>query len=163
MKVATLSSRSKAFETALAVVQADIIADKLAGKLQPTVIEKPAIVEKVVSPRHEMTEFIDMTDETMTGQTGILDEDGEGMIEKVLLRSATSNFGIFVQADHHTPLQETWTDFQDVAAWQEQATGLYVMELTNIAFCKKIKLDVTTTGSVTFSRIFVKYTIKPKD
>lgn len=43
-------SRSKAFDTALSLINAEIVADKLKQQIKPVVIEKEVIVEKLVAP-----------------------------------------------------------------------------------------------------------------
>jgi hypothetical protein len=156
-----MSSRSKAFDTALAVVQADIIAEKLAGHIKPVIVEKEIVVEKPAAALIYPTEYVNLENETINGQSQILNEDGKGRVEKILIRSPNQNFNISLQADYGQPLQESYTDFQDVAAWQDGST--YVMELTDIAFEKNIRFSITTTQATTFSRIFIKYHIKRKD
>lgn len=151
-------SRSKAFETALALINAEVTAEKLADKLKPVVIENQVIVEKLVEPRKPPTEFIDMTNEAVSDKKQILDEDGEGTVEKVLLRSPSSAFGIVLATDYETKLQGSYADFTDVFAYQEDST--YVLEITNINFTRNVRLSITTTQAVTFSKIFIKYQIK---
>lgn len=153
-------SKSKAFDTALAIVQAEIIGEQVSSRLKPVVIEKPIIVEKPVEPPRLATEFIDLLNESVNGQNMLLDENGQGRVEKILLRSPSPNFSIALAPDYGTQLQGSYSDFQDVLSYQEDST--YVLEITNIDFTKNIRFTVTTTGSVTFSRIFIKYAIKRK-
>jgi len=154
-------SKSKAFETALALVQADIIAEKVAKEIKPIIIEKPVIIEKPAEQPIIPTEFIDLINEAVNGQSQILDEDGYGKVEKILLRSPDPNFTIALAPDYETQLQGTYTSFEDIISYQED--GTYVLEITNISFTKNIRLSITTTQNITFSRIFIKYQIKRPD
>jgi hypothetical protein len=132
----------------------------MAERLKPIVVEKPIIVEKPVQPRLA-TEFVDLTSEIINGQSFILDEDGEGKVEKILLRSPNPNFSIMLQADYGESLQESYTSFQDVGAWQDGST--YVLEITEITFTKNIRFAITTTLPIAFSRIYVKMCISRED
>jgi hypothetical protein len=156
-----LARKSRAFETALALVQADIIAEQAADKIKPIIVEKQVFIEKQFETTTFPMEFVNMTNEAITGPEQLLDEDGEGKIEKILLTSASPNFGIILIADHGEPLQGNYSDFTDTFAYQEGS--VYRLELTDITFRKNIRFTVTTTGTVTFSRIFIKYQIKRKD
>jgi hypothetical protein len=154
-----LEHKSKAFETAVQLIQAELIAEKVTGKLnngrQP-VIEKPP--EKLEHQSVFKTEFVDST-ETVNGTLNILDENGQGRVEKLLVRSPSPNFGIIVALDGEEQLHGNYSDFQDVFAYQEDST--YVLELTRIHFARSITVTLTTTaGPVNFSRLFIKYSIK---
>ena len=151
---------SKALDAAIAIVQAEIAADTIAARLKPVVIEKPIIIEKPQKPA--ATEFVDMTNQAIATQETLLDEDGEGTVEKILIRSPNPNFSIILIPDYGDPLQGSYTNFQDVLSWQETDTGTYVLEITNITFTKNIKFTITVTQPITFSRIYIKYQIKRK-
>jgi len=138
-----LNRKSKAYETALSIIQAEVMAEKLADKIQP-VIEKPK----------PATEIIDVVNVPVSGEEVLLNLDGEGVLEKLLLRSPSANFRITLTTEK-AKLEGDYAHFQDVCAYQEDDT--YVLEITNIEFKEKIRLVLATAQSVTFRHIFLKY------
>jgi len=138
----TVRSKSKAFETALSIIQADLMAEKLGEKIQP-IIEKPKL----------STRIIDLANVPVQGEEVLLDLDGEGVLEKLLLRSPNANFRISLTTEK-VELEGDYTHFQDVCAYQEDDT--YVLEITNIEFAEKVRL-VVKAEAITFSKIFIKY------
>jgi hypothetical protein len=133
--------QSKAFDTALTIIEAEIIAEKT----KP--IEKPK----------PSTQIIDMVNILVLDKQTLLDLDGEGVLEKLLLRSPSSSFSITLTTEKIS-MQGSYTHFQDVCAYQEDDT--YVLELTNIEFKQHLRLVLTVAESITFSKIFIKYAIK---
>jgi len=139
----TVRSKSKAFETALSIIQADLTAEKLAEKIQP-IIEKPK----------PSTQIIDVENVPIQGEDVLLDLDGEGVLEKLLLRSPSPNFRIVLTTEK-AKLEGDYAHFQDMCAYKEDNT--YVLEITNIEFAKKIRLTITATELTMFNHIFLKY------
>jgi len=149
------NKRSKAFEAALSIVEAEVTAEKLAEKIQP-ILERPIIVEKPIQPPKPTTQIIDMTNERIEKEQTLLDLQGEGVLEKLLLRSPSQNFSISLITEA-TRIEGSYSHFEDVLASQEEDT--YVLEITNIEFKHKVRLVLTVTEPITFSHIFVKFFI----
>jgi len=136
------------------VVQAEIIAEQVAGKLQPVIVEKPVYVE---GPAPQ-TEFVNTADVAVNGTLQVLNVDGQGKVEKIRLLSPVSGFGIILTRDGEELLHGNYADFQDTFAYQENST--YILELTDIHFLQNITLTLSTNEPVVFSKVFVKYDVR---
>jgi len=134
---------SRAFDTALALINAEIIAEKLGEKIKP-----------VSAP----TQLIDLADVPVTDEQTLLDLEGEGIIEKLLIRSPSSNFSITLTTEK-MELQGDYTHFEDVCAYKEDDTGTYVLEFTRIEFTQHVRLVLKVGENITFSKIFIKYAV----
>lgn len=130
---------SKAYETALKIVEAEEIAER-AESAAPEI--KPS------------TDIISLKDIPVTDNHTILDVQGAGVLEKFLVRSPSSSFGMVLKTEKIN-LEGEYSDFTDVCAYEE--SGTYVLELTNIHFQKKCLLVLHVSTPITFSKIFLKY------
>jgi len=150
--------RSRAFETALSLIEAELTAEKVAEKIGKPVIEvRPVIqVKPDVTIESKPTGVIDMANERVEEDRVLLDEQGKGVLQKLLLRSPSKNFGI-VLVTERTRIKGSYTHFEAIMAFEED--GVYVLELNDIEFSEKIRVVLTVKEAITFHNIFLKYKV----
>lgn len=137
---------SRVFDAAMKIVQAEIIAERAeeAAKEEPTPQSTVA------------TDIVNLVNIPVSDKQTFLDVQGAGYIEKFLVRSPSSNFGIVLKTEK-TDLEGSYSDFTDVCAFEE--SGTYVFELTNIRFQKKCLLILRVGEPINFSKIFLRYAV----
>lgn len=141
-----MSGISKAYEAALKIVEAEVIADRAESAAK----EEPAPVSEV----RPATDIISLKDIPITDNRALLDLQGAGILEKFLVRSPSTSFGIVLKTEK-IELEGGYSDFTDVCAYEE--SGTYVLELTNIRFQEKCFLLLRVSAPINFSKIFLKY------
>ena len=158
-----LKNRSKAFEIALSLVQADIIAEKVADKVRPIEL-KPVVVEKLVAPPKPSTKIVDMSNEQVSEKRWLINEVGEGTLHELALISNSKNYSLTIIADDKPTHKGSWTNYEtksgavtDIVAYQKNTT--YALNLSNITFTKNLKILIEPTETITFNIIYLKYEI----
>lgn len=142
-----MSGRSKVYEAALKIVEAEVIADRAESAANA---EKPAPVSEV----KPATDIIDLVNIPVTDNRTLLNVQGPGVLESFLVRSPSTNFSIVLKTEKFE-LEGDYSHFSDVFAYEE--SGTYVLELTKIRFKKKCRLVLRVGAPITFSKIFLKY------
>lgn len=158
-----MKKQSKAFETALSLIQAEVIGEKLAEKM-PIVIEKPVVVEKLVTPPKPSTKIIDMANEQVSEKRWLIDEAGEGTLDELVLVGDSKNYSLTVIVDGKPTYKGSWTDYQtesrkvgDIVAYEEN--GTFTLNLSAITFTKTLKILIEPTTTIVFSTLHIKYEI----
>jgi hypothetical protein len=141
----------------MSLVQAEIVGEHLQAKLAPAVVEKPVVIERSTEPVLK-TEFLDITP-SVNGTLKVLEKTGQGTLEKLLIRSPSPDYGVILVLDGRPQLKGDWDDFAD-QAFSFQEDGTYVFELTEIHYAKSVALTISTSTAITFSRVFIKCTVK---
>lgn len=94
----------------------------------------------------------------------ILEGDGKGSIDQILIVSPSTSFSLRVNADKKKYIDHTYTwlatysDYiNDMSAFV--VGGVYYASLRDIIFKEHFSIYVNTTASITFPLIYIKYNI----
>lgn len=152
MKVKILSNKnSKAFQTALSIIQAELTAERLAEKIQPF-IEKPEKPEPTPTPK-PVTKIYRWKDETVKDRKVLVDEEGSGKLVKLRIVSPSSNFNVLLVLDGETLIDDSYADLTETLAAYEEDDAYY-LHLEDKAFKKRLLLVVTVTEETTFTLLY---------
>lgn len=90
----------------------------------------------------------------------ILNLDGSGTIEEILIKSQSNDFTIVINIDDMPEYQRTWKELNEIS---EDLDGIvavnrsstYIVKLSNIHFKHNIKM-MLSTGGITLDKIYVR-------
>ena len=129
-------SPSKAFETALRVIKADIIAQKL-EELQP-------------KPR---TQVIEKDHERVEASLDVVRVEGPGQLKKFSVVASSNAFSIEIIRDGGQYVKGSYTDLVNkVAAYEEN--GTYYLHVTDVKFRESLIVVLSVTTPITFDMIY---------
>ena len=122
------------------------------------------------------TRFVDLAGSNVAAGEWltVLEESGAGQLEQFHVRSPNTDFRISIAVDGVSVFSKTYDEIRqisqsspEISAFAEldengDATGYYVASIRDIPYYDSILVRVQNTGAapVTFSQLFVKYTIK---
>jgi len=94
-----------------------------------------------------------------------MDTVGEGMINQILIQSDTTAYSIRILIDDELFYDRAYSYFNTNSEYLENTSafldaGIYHLSLRNLSFQKKFQIIITSTSSVVYSQIYIKYEIR---
>jgi hypothetical protein len=145
---------TKAFETALALIQAEEIGRNIKVEITPE--PKPAT-------------YVDRRS-GVTLPINLFDKSGSGSLKELVVKSTDSGYKVIINADGVELYNNDWSWFnsmtqevKEFSAFQDES-GIYVLSITDIKFTRNLKVSLRPTGIRTMelrvNEIFLKVEIK---
>ncbi|MEM2849047.1 MAG: hypothetical protein QXI36_02085 [Candidatus Bathyarchaeia archaeon] len=144
---------TKAFDTALAMIQAEEMSKHIAERI---------VVE--VKPELKSSTYVDRRS-NITLPIILFDEKGSGTLKELVLKSSVNTYKVIITADGYELYNNDWNWFysmsqvvKEIAAFQENST--YILSIADLKFTRslRISLRATETG-VTLTESFLKVDI----
>lgn len=90
----------------------------------------------------------------------ILNLDGSGTIEEILIKSQSNDFTIVINIDDMPEYQRTWKELNEISEDLDGVVAVnrsstYIVKLSNIHFKHNIKMMIST-GGITLDKIYVR-------
>ncbi len=90
----------------------------------------------------------------------ILNLDGSGTIEEILIKSQSNDFTIVINIDDMPEYQRTWNELNEISEDLDGVVAVnrsstYIVKLSNIHFKHNIKM-MLSTGGITLDKIYVR-------
>lgn len=132
------------------------LARKIAEQIKIPTFEVPRI-EAPALPRLK-TDVIDKKNLAVRKAYTVLKTDGRGVVEDLFIKSPSSSFRIYITRDGRRYLEGTYSECEEVGyGFTDDST--YRVQLGAIDFEQSIDVQIFTDESITFNRIYCKYSI----
>lgn len=152
----------KAFDTALALIQAEEVGRHIAEHIKVEVVPEP-----------KPTTYIDRRSNVIL-PINLFDERGSGSLKELVVKSTESGYKVIITADGIELYNSDWNWFnsmtqqvKEFAAFQEG--DVYVLSIADIKFVHSLKISLRPVGVRTMilgklimSEVFLKVEIKEK-
>jgi len=140
---------TKAMDLALKIVEAEVIAEKLA-------VAKPEPAKPVPKPK---TEIYKWKDKLVKDRKVLADVEGSGRLVKCRIASPTSRFHVLLAIDGETWIDDDYDDLTEtLAAYEEDST--YYLHLEDKAFKESLLLVVSVTEETTFTLLYAEVLVE---
>jgi len=134
---------TRAMDLALKIVEAEVIAEKLA-------VAKPEPAKPAPKPK---TEIYKWKDKLVKDRKVLADVEGSGKLVKCRIVSPTSSFHVLLAIDGETWIDDDYEDLTEMlAAYEEDST--YYLHLEDKAFTESLLLVVSVTEETTFTLLY---------
>ena len=144
---------TKAFDTALALIQAEVTGQQIAERIEVKVEPTPKVTTHVDSRVNVRLPAI------------LFDEKGSGVLKELVIKSSVNAYKVVIYADGYERYNKDWDWFysmsqviKEVAAFQEDT--IYILHVTDLKFAHNLKISLRPVGAgVTLSEVFLKVDI----
>jgi hypothetical protein len=162
--------RGKPLKTWHIVLIADIISEKLAGKIliPPSVIKPPTQptvkieTPKTLEPPKPQTQFIDLSNMSVSGSYELLNLIGRGTLNELAIVSPSRKFGIQIFSDNLTRIFKDFDELEQISQYVEsidafEDNGSYILSVKDISWIDSFRLLLIAYEPIEFKRIFASY------
>lgn len=113
-----------------------------------------------VKSRNKQTYIYEKNSHRVVSALTILDLQGSGEIEEILIKSQSNNFTIIIDIDEMPQYQRTWAELNSVSEdlggiVAVNRSGTYIIKLSNLFFTNKINMMISA-NETTFDKIYVR-------
>jgi len=112
----------------------------------------------------ENTKMIDKSLKLKNSSEEIVSIEGRGRVREVVLTSDSGDYRIELLLDWDYLINAEFSRLMEISlytkeyeAFYDDTAGKYVFHAGDLKFAKNFRLRVTTTGTVTFDRVYVMY------
>ena len=108
------------------------------------------------------TEMITKDSITVNEREMLMDLEGKGLINQILCKTPSNDFGIFILLDNKIVFEKPYTYFQDLEKHLEDISAYkndeqYYLDMRNFGFIKSARIYLTSKNQVIFNSILIKY------
>ena len=142
---------TKAFDTALALIQAEMAEKKIAERVE-------------VKPAPKIATYIDSR-VNIRLPVILFDKRGSGALKELIVKSSVNNYKVVIQADGLELYNKDWNWFYSMSQITKGAAALqkdsaYILSVTDLKFKSNLKISLKPVGAgVTLSEVFLKVDI----
>lgn len=147
-----MSERSRAWQIAMAIIQARQVAKEMVKPITITVLPEVKIKPKTTLP-------IEKSGIVVNGTETLLDVRGSGTVEEMTITTNSKDYTLHVFDGGEVKYSKPWSWFQDrsqtvdeIAAFEN--TGVYTLNLHDINFKERIRVFIV--GFLTVNWFFAK-------
>lgn len=113
-----------------------------------------------ISTQNMQTYIYEKDSHYVRSALNILNLDGSGTIEEILIKSKSNDFTIVINIDDMPEYQRTWSELNEISEDLDgvvavNRSGTYIVKLSNIHFKHNIKM-MLSTGGITLDKIYVR-------
>lgn len=113
-----------------------------------------------IKTRSKQTYIYEKDNHHVVSALNILDLQGSGEIEEILIKSQSNDFTIVIDIDDMPQYQRTWSELNSIS---EDLDGIvavnrsstYIIKLSSLFFTNRIKMMIST-NETTFNKIYVR-------
>jgi len=128
-------------------------------------IEKEKKEDRVLVSDIFTSKIFKRESKTINGDYVLKDSKGTGMINQILLKSATNTYTIQIIADDNIIYNEPFSflstnseHLDNVSAYL--AAGVYYLTIQNLFFQESFRVRLITSASTVFSLLYIRYAIR---
>lgn len=166
--------KSRAFEVALALIQAREIAKQIRVppvRVREVVVPPPEVRIEIKPPKPMPSHVVDWRDIMVTGEQVVVERSGYGVLEEFMIKAEDPEFQVLVVRDwelkpilrgNYSDIRDIQQNVQSLSAFPERneegdLTGCYVVSIRDVQFEKNLVIRLSTEKPVKFGAVYAKY------